>query len=578
METLTKRQKQIYEYVKSFIEENGFSPTGEEIRKHFKLSAVSGVHQHIKALIEKGFLEKNDNLARGIRLKTQDELITIPLAGTITAGQPIEAVEMHDEQIVISKNEISKSGKLYALRVEGNSMINDGVFDGDIVVIRHQKTADNGDTVVAVIDDNEATLKKIYKEKDRFRLQPANPSLSPIFRKEIEIRGIVVKIIRNLENEEEQENEQNSIFKMAELFCGPGGLAYGALLADVFNKEGKRFRVKSVWGNDIDEDSCRTYARNIHGGNISVVECAPVEKIDLKKTPSFDALTFGFPCNDFSVVGKQKGFKGRYGPLYTYGVKAINIHNPKWFMAENVSGIQSADEGMAFQKILEDLESAGRGYRLTTHLYKFEEYGVPQRRHRIVIIGIRKDLNMEFKVPAPTTPRKHVPVKKALKNPPIPKNAQNNEYTKQSDVVVERLKYIPPGENAWYNGIPERLRLNVKGAKMSQIYRRLRPDKPSYTITGSGGGGTHGYHWEENRALTNRERARIQTFPDDFIFEGSKESVRKQIGMAVPPKSAKIIIEAVLKTFAGVPYESISPKISNRKNNKKMGRKSAHAS
>ncbi|MDA2935923.1 DNA cytosine methyltransferase [Patescibacteria group bacterium AH-259-L05] len=368
------------------------------------------------------------------------------------------------------------------------------------------------------------------------------------------------------------------IFKMAELFCGPGGLAYGALLADVFNKKGKRFRVKSVWGNDIDEDSCRTYARNIHGNNMSAVECAPVEKIDLKKVPSFDVLTFGFPCNDFSVVGKQKGFEGRYGPLYTYGVKAINIHHPKWFMAENVSGLQSADEGTAFQKILEDLESAGRGYRLTTSLYKFEDYGVPQRRHRIVIIGIRKDLNMEFKVPAPTTPRKHVPAQKALERPPIPKNATNNEYTKQSHIVVERLKYIPPGENAWYEGIPERLRLNVKGAKMSQIYRRLQPDKPSYTITGSGGGGTHGYHWEENRSLTNRERARIQTFPDDFIFEGSKESVRKQIGMAVPPKGAKIIVEAVLKIFAGVPYKSIPPKISNGKNNKKMDRKSAHAS
>ena len=101
------------------------------------------------------------------------------------------------------------------------------------------------------------------------------------------------------------------------------------------------------------------------------------------------------------------------------------------------------------------------------------------------------------------------------------------------------------------------MQLNVKGARISQIYKRLDPTKPAYTVTGSGGGGTHIYHWSEPRALTNRERARLQTFPDTYVFEGSKESVRKQIGMAVPPKGAKIIFEAILKTFAGIPYESM---------------------
>ena len=103
-------------------------------------------------------------------------------------------------------------------------------------------------------------------------------------------------------------------------------------------------------------------------------------------------------------------------------------------------------------------------------------------------------------------------------------------------------------------------RLNVKGAKLSMIYKRLDPEKPAYTITGSGGGGTHVYHWNENRALTNRERARLQTFPDDFIFHGSKESVRRQIGMAVPVDGVRLILEAILKTFANVKYESIKPK------------------
>ena len=101
----------------------------------------------------------------------------------------------------------------------------------------------------------------------------------------------------------------------------------------------------------------------------------------------------------------------------------------------------------------------------------------------------------------------------------------------------------------------------MKGVKISSIYKRLDPNKPAYTVTGSGGGGTHTYHWSEPRALTNRERARLQTFPDSFTFSGPKEAVRKQIGMAVPPRGASIIFEAILKTFAGVTYSSIPQNI-----------------
>jgi len=348
---------------------------------------------------------------------------------------------------------------------------------------------------------------------------------------------------------------------LAELFCGPGGLSMGAVLAS----RQKNFQgpyIKPVWANDIDPDTCRTYAKNIHGGNEKHVHCGSVEEVDFSKIPKFDALAFGFPCNDFSTVGKQKGFDGKYGPLYSYGVKAINTHNPDWFVAENVSGLRSANSGSAFVKILKDLEASGKhGYSITPHLYSFEEYGVPQLRHRIVIVGIRKDIGLTFKVPAPTHLNNYVTAKEALETPPILQNAPNNELTNQSENVIERLKHIPPGKNAWYEGIPKHLRLNVKGAKMSQIYKRLDSCKPSYTITGSGGGGTHVYHWDEPRALTNRERARIQTFPDDFIFEGSKESVRKQIGMAVPVLGAKIVVDAILKTFANIPYNMIEANI-----------------
>ena len=145
--------------------------------------------------------------------------------------------------------------------------------------------------------------------------------------------------------------------------------------------------------------------------------------------------------------------------------------------------------------------------------------------------------------------------------PPIPVDALNNELTRQSATVVKRLQHILPGQNAFTADLPEALQLNITGAKISQIYKRLDPTKPAYTVTGSGGGGTHIYHWEEPRALTNRERARLQTFPDTYRFVGSKESVRKQIGMAVPCRGAKIVFESILKSLARIPYESIESNI-----------------
>lgn len=345
---------------------------------------------------------------------------------------------------------------------------------------------------------------------------------------------------------------------MAELFCGPGGLSLGALMASQNNKS----KIVPIWANDIDQDTCDTYANNIHQGNKDFVVCKPVQDIDFKKVPDFDGLCFGFPCNDFSLVGEQKGTNGKFGPLYTYGVKAISEKNPKWFVAENVGGLESANEGKAFKTILKALSKAGKGYNLTVHKYRFEEYGVPQTRHRIIIIGIQKELDIFFKAPKPTTsaPKDYVTAKTALTVPPITAKMSHNELTRQSKAVVERLKHIPAGKNAWFEGIPEELRLNVKGARLSQIYRRLDPNKPSYTITGSGGGGTHGYHWKEPRALTNRERARLQTFPDNFDFSGSKESVRKQIGMAVPPLGAMHIFDALLKTLSNAEYDSIDTK------------------
>lgn len=341
------------------------------------------------------------------------------------------------------------------------------------------------------------------------------------------------------------------VFKLGELFCGPGGLAYGATHAFISDPN---YRIQHAWANDYDQDTCDTYIYNICPDDPVSVICGDVRKLDLASLPPIDALAFGFPCNDFSVVGEQKGFGGTFGPLYSYGVQVLKSHRPLWFLAENVGGLRSANAGKAFQKILSDMRKAG--YRLYPNLYKFEEYGVPQARHRVIIVGIREDQPYEFKIPSPAPYAGYdVSCKAAIEVPPIPKDAFNNEMTKQSEMVVRRLQYIKPGQNAFNAELPEELKLNVRGARISQIYKRLDPTKPAYTVTGSGGGGTHIYHWSEPRALTNRERARLQTFPDSYYFHGSKESVRKQIGMAVPCRGAQIIFEAILKTFAGIPYD-----------------------
>lgn len=201
MPTLTKKQKEIFDFIKDYIKINGVAPTFEEIADHTG-KAFSTVHEHVGELVTKGFLNKTDNSARGIELnKKPRNFVEIPLSGTIAAGQPIEAIEMLGNTITISKDELNKTGKHYALSVQGDSMINEGIFDGDIVVLREQNIADDGQTVVAIIDDNEATLKKIYREKNRFRLQPANPTLLPIFRRDVEIRGVVIKIIRDFDTD-----------------------------------------------------------------------------------------------------------------------------------------------------------------------------------------------------------------------------------------------------------------------------------------------------------------------------------------------------------------------------------------
>ena len=341
--------------------------------------------------------------------------------------------------------------------------------------------------------------------------------------------------------------------RIGELFCGPGGLGLGAKRAA---QEVAGIEYQHSWANDIDSAACETYRHNVADNPERVYDMPVDEFLAHEDLCGIDGLLFGFPCNDFSLVGQTKGLKGEFGGLYRAGVQALDRFDPDFFVAENVTGLSSANSGEAIAKILSELSSAGsEGYHITVHKYEFEKYHVPQKRKRFIITGFKASLPGADSYCPPAPFKEIYTTAEALQG--VEDVVANNESPRVSAVVVERLKRIQPGQNAWNAKLGE-YALNVKGAKLSNIYRRLRGDEPAYTVTGSGGGGTHMYHFDpnKNRPLTNRERARLQTFPDDFVFKGSINEVRKQIGMAVPVKGADYILRSVFRHLLDPTRES----------------------
>ena len=348
-------------------------------------------------------------------------------------------------------------------------------------------------------------------------------------------------------------------FKLGELFCGPGGLAYGAFSA---TSNDNLLGVEHVWANDYDFDTCLTYITNLCPESPDSVFYGDVRDLDIKSLKPIDAFAYGFPCNSFSNVGEHKGFANeKFGQLYWYGIEVLRHFRPKWFIAENVSGIRSAGSD-DFQTILNDMRESG--YKLNVNLYKAEEYGVPQTRHRVIIVGIRDNIRVDYHVPDPSM-YQDMDVTAGAALAGIAPDALNNDVRRLTPAVIQRLSLIRPGENIWQaedrlgESFPEELKIHTK-TKISQIYRKLDPNKPAYTVTAAGGGGTFMYHWTD-RELTNRERARIQTFPDSYHFIGNYSSVRKQIGMAVPCQLANVVTTAILNSFAGIDYPWIEPNI-----------------
>jgi repressor LexA len=196
---LTRRQKEIYDFVRDFIQNNGYSPSLQEIGRHFDLSAVATVHKHVSNLVDKGLLRRGRNQNRSLEVVESGPPVGVrelPLYGYVAAGQPIEAVAV--EETVPVPEVLAGKGRTYLLRVRGDSMIDEQVRDGDIVVVEDRSVASDGEMVIALLHGEEVTLKKIYRERGRVRLQPANHDMAPIYvrAEALRIQGVVVGLMR----------------------------------------------------------------------------------------------------------------------------------------------------------------------------------------------------------------------------------------------------------------------------------------------------------------------------------------------------------------------------------------------
>jgi DNA (cytosine-5)-methyltransferase 1 len=339
------------------------------------------------------------------------------------------------------------------------------------------------------------------------------------------------------------------------LFSGCGGMDLGAEASD---------RAKVVWAIDSEHWAVETYRRNL-GHHIVEADITATQIPDV----ACDILIAGPPCQDYSTLWNHDGLMTARGNLFREVARYLDALRPAAFVLENVPGLLSANRGAAWTLVRHALKSptsftgrpvrkrsrAGVHYEVSAQVIDMADLGVPQNRERLIVIGVRRDLGV--RPPVIPTPHAGAPltVHDVLDANPIPEDAPNHERGQDSLDVVERLKLIPPGSN--YEAIPSDHPLAVKGL-ISHVYRRLDPNKPSYTIIAGGGGGTHGYHHREPRRLTNREKARLQGFPDDFVFEygdGGRDGrsayprVRRQIGNAVPPPAATVIVGALAETL-----------------------------
>lgn len=312
----------------------------------------------------------------------------------------------------------------------------------------------------------------------------------------------------------------NKKFQVISLFSGAGGLDKG------FIDEG-HFDI--IFANDILKSAVKTYTHNIN----SHIICGNITEI--KKVPKVDLIIGGPPCQGFSLANPHRTLQDPRNWLFKEYLRILKLSNPNIFLFENVRGILSLAAGNIFYTIKQLF--ADEGYQIYSKVVNASNYGVPQYRNRCIIIGIKKELNKIYQFPKPTT-NKPITVGQVLNNPPLNSLSFNHEISKLSDLNIERIKYIPPGGSM--KDCPKSLQNN---SDLKRAMRRLHNDKPSYTIVHNNG--DHYYHPTENRRLTIREMARIQTFPDDYLFFGSKNDQSIQVANAVPVKLATAFANSI---------------------------------
>lgn len=301
--------------------------------------------------------------------------------------------------------------------------------------------------------------------------------------------------------------------KVVSLFSGAGGLDLG------FKMAGHEI----VWANDNFKDAVETYRKNL-GKHIV---CDDIYNIDVKAIPDCDIVIGGFPCQGFSIANMKRHADDSRNELYKMLIKVIEAKKPKFFVAENVKGILSLEQGKVIKMILRDFENIG--YKVQKRVLNAADYGVPQLRNRVIIVGVRKDVDFDFEYPKQT-------------------HSETGEKGLKKWVTVgEAMKNIPdPDEpNDLLNHTYSKFKLKFNGYLGN---RKINPDKPAPTVTARGddkGGVVVLHHPNNKRRMTCRELATVQSFPLDFEFCGNRSSIYRQIGNAVPPLLGK----AVAKQF-----------------------------
>ena len=318
------------------------------------------------------------------------------------------------------------------------------------------------------------------------------------------------------------EKEIQDKLKVLSLFSGSGGLDLGFLATGKF---------EIVFANDFNYQACETYAHNI--GNHIICE----DISNLKNLPEVDLIVGGPPCQGFSTANPARSFDDPRNQLFKEYARIIDEVKPKMFLMENVSGMVTMEKGKVFELIKKELSNCG--YKLFSKLLNAKDYGVPQSRRRMIVIGVRNDIDKKFIFPNPThSEDNYVTVGQALFDNPISKYNPNHKIGKITDLNLKRIKHIPEGGSM--KNCPPKLQNN---SDLNRAMRRLHREKESYTVVHNNC--DHYYHPTENRRVTIREMARLQGYPDDYIFLGSKSEQSRQVGNSVPVGLGKAVAKSI---------------------------------